>query len=87
MLVRCHLSSHPQLHTPQTGFLPPPPAVPFFVPYPVLRSHAQTQPSRAHVASTSGVPGDQFISVTARVWACKTCSMWDVAKEGEKDKL
>lgn len=77
--------SQPQLQTPQTGFLPPP--APLLVPYPVLRSQLHTQPSRAQVASTSGEPGDQLMSVTAREWACKVCSMCEVANEGEKDKL
>lgn len=64
------------------GFLPRP-----IEPYPVRKSHAMTQPSMAHVASSSGPPGDQLTSVTARSCPYRACSMGETEKAGESDRL
>ena len=60
-----HKDSQLQPQVLQIGFRPLP--APPRDPYPVRRSHPRTQPSRAHVARSSGAVGDQLMSVTARV--------------------
>lgn len=46
-----------------------------------------TQPSIAEVARTSGEPGDQLMSVTARRWPYSACSMGLADSAGESERL
>ena len=46
-----------------------------------------THPSIAEVAKTSGDPGDQLMSVTARRWPYSACSMGEAESAGKSERL